>query len=148
MDDLLDLDFASSTKPQPARRPNPQANYGSARTAFDYLAAPSRQATVQPIRPVTPQSGTAPAPRPPRAGGDAFAELFGASSSGSPAPPPSNGLTMAERLQQESSAKLAAYASSASRSGASSPFGNLASPAAPSPQSRTAYAHAPYCQLR
>jgi hypothetical protein len=141
MDDLLDLDFASSHKPQAATKPNPQASYGSARTAFDYLAAPSRQAAAPPIRPVAPQSAPKPPTKPAAAGGDAFAELFGASSSpsSSGAATARNGLSMAERLQQDSSAKLAAYGSSASRSGASSPFDSLGTPpAAASPQSRTA----------
>ncbi|GAA5872881.1 hypothetical protein JCM3774_006354, partial [Rhodotorula dairenensis] len=140
MDDLLDLDFASSSKPQPASKPSPQANYGSGRTAFDYLAAPSRQAPAQPMRPVTLQSGPQAAPKPSPAGGDAFAELFGTSSSSSssgPAPA-NNGLSMAERLHKESTARLAAYGNAASRSGASSPCDSLASPAALSPQSRTA----------
>ena len=142
MDDLLDLDFASSHKPQAATKPNPQANYGSARTAFDYLAAPSRQAAAPPMRPVVPQGAHKLPSKPATAGGDAFAELFGASSSpssSSGAATARNGLSMAERLQQDSTAKLAAYGTTASRSGASSPFDSLGTPpAAASPHSRTA----------
>ncbi|GAA5979790.1 hypothetical protein JCM10908_003047 [Rhodotorula pacifica] len=142
MDDLLDLDFASSShKPLQASKPSPQANYGSGRTAFDYLAAPSRLGTIPPIRTTTPQNAPKPATRPATAaGGDVFAELFGTSSASSSAgaAPPSNGLSMAERLQRESAAKLAGYGSAANGSGASSPLDSLEYPPALSPQSRTA----------
>lgn len=150
MDDLLDLDFASANKPIHPTKPSPQAHYGPGRTAFDYLASqPPRQATAPPVRATTPLNPAKPQPKPAAAsastGGDAFAELFGSSSSAASSTPPLNGSTMAERLQRESAAKLAGYGGPPSRSGTHSPLAGLSSTL--SPQSRSACALASYAFL-
>ncbi|GAA5959128.1 hypothetical protein JCM3765_006350 [Sporobolomyces pararoseus] len=101
MDDLLDLDF---NKPAPTSKP--QANYGSGKTAFDYLAkstAPtssysiSNTRTTNPLQPQPPQvrtNGTS--------GGDAFSSLFGnTSTSTSTGAASGSTLSMAERLAKE-----------------------------------------------
>ncbi|GAA5871836.1 hypothetical protein JCM8547_003284 [Rhodosporidiobolus lusitaniae] len=111
MDDLLDLDFASSNSIKPTK-PNPQAGYGG-RSAFDYLAgssasarAPTPAMPLQPTRTPTPSQQAKQQPKP--AGGDAFAGLFGTSPASAPQQQ-DKGLSMAERLQTTSSASFGAY---------------------------------------
>ncbi|BGP00897.1 putative ER organization and biogenesis-related protein [Rhodotorula toruloides ATCC 204091] len=108
MDDLLDLDFASAGKSQPQQpaKQNPQARYGGGRSAFDYLAA-SGQSSAPLARVPTPQQARAPTPKAQAGGGDAFAGLFGTSSNSTGAG--ANGLSMAERLQKESAARIGGY---------------------------------------
>ncbi|BGP53495.1 auxilin-like clathrin-binding protein required for normal clathrin function [Rhodotorula sphaerocarpa] len=121
MDDLLDLDFASGA--QAPSKPSAQANYARGRTAFDYLAQPARTAPAPaPAAAPTPQTRPLKPPTKPAtgAGGDAFAELFGGDSTTN-ARSPNSGASMAERLQKESAAKLAAYGAPAQRSGSSTP---------------------------
>ncbi|BGP45506.1 auxilin-like clathrin-binding protein required for normal clathrin function [Rhodotorula kratochvilovae] len=121
MDDLLDLDFASSAPPaQP--KPTPQARYGGGRSAFDYLAQTSGAAVQSaPARTPTPQAQRAPTPRTQQQGGDAFSSLFGTSaapahSSNAPA------LSMAERLHHDSAARIGGLGSA----GGLGAFGGLA----------------------
>ncbi|GAA5822353.1 hypothetical protein JCM3770_000531 [Rhodotorula araucariae] len=105
MDDLVDLDFAAAAPPvQP--KPTPQARYGPGRSAFDYLAASSASAAqTAPARTPTPQAQRVPSPKAQQQGADAFSSLFGtstATTSSQNAP----ALSMAERLQHSSAAKI------------------------------------------
>ncbi|BGP19012.1 hypothetical protein JCM10213_009279 [Rhodosporidiobolus nylandii] len=142
MDDLLDLDFASSNKPQPKQ--TAQSAY-TGRTAFDYLAASSQPSyrapspALQPTRTPTPQTARPASVQPKAGGGDAFAELFGTSTA-SKSDGGQQGLSMAERLHKESAAKIGGYGgmdasnggpyASTGQSGAGSRAG---SPALPQP---------------
>ncbi|GAA5998057.1 auxilin-like protein SWA2 [Rhodotorula paludigena] len=111
MDDLFDLDFASA-KPAASVQIGAQAKYGGGRSAFDYLAGASaaQYAPSQPARTPTPQQARAPTPRTQQSGGDAFSSLFGTSAASSPGAAQGAGLSMAERLQRESAAKIGGYA--------------------------------------
>lgn len=111
MDDLVDLDFAPA-KPAAPVQSGAQAKYGGGRSAFDYLAGASaaQYAPSQPARTPTPQQTRAPTPRTQQSGDDAFSSLFGTSAASSFGVAQGAGLSMAERLQRESAAKIGGYA--------------------------------------
>ncbi|GAA5885106.1 hypothetical protein JCM6882_007230 [Rhodosporidiobolus microsporus] len=142
MDDLLDLDFAAKPSSQSAK-PSAQSAYGN-RTAFDYLAqqsahrapSPASGGVLQPSRTPTPNSRPPPAAASQSSGGDVFANLFGTS----PAPAAQNGdkgLSMAERLQRESAAKIGGYGGLSGAAAGGGAFGGL-SPVAGGGGSRAA----------
>ncbi|GAA6062587.1 hypothetical protein JCM10212_004182 [Sporobolomyces blumeae] len=155
MDDLLDLDFSKSSSNKPT---TVQANYGSGRTAFDYLAQSSHRTTSPnpPLRPQAPfqptransgHSNSSNGSRPTvktggNAGGDAFSSLFGTSPSATGAAPPSdrsNALSMAERLARDNAARFGTASSAVSGVSPSigtSGFSRSSSPAL-QPSSRT-----------
>ncbi|GJN88052.1 hypothetical protein Rhopal_001008-T1 [Rhodotorula paludigena] len=110
MDDLVDLDFASA-KPAAPVQSGAQAKYGGGRSAFDYLAGASaaQYAPSQPARTPTPQQARTPTPRTQQSGDDAFSSLFGTSAASSSGAAQGAGLSMAERLQRESAAKIGGY---------------------------------------
>lgn len=128
MDDLLGMDFTTAPSQQTSGPPKPPPNYG--RTTFDYLAASGSTSTQQPkpqphytssssplaktispnpSRPISPA-----AINPPNRTADAFAALFGAPSCAPAGAGAGAGagakagatLSMAERLAQESAAKI------------------------------------------
>ncbi|KPV77076.1 uncharacterized protein RHOBADRAFT_52033 [Rhodotorula graminis WP1] len=119
MDDLLDLDFASSSSSAP---PAPRG-----RSAFDYLArsTASAQQQQQPARapaPAPPRAAAQPQPQPARAPagtGDAFSSLFGTSSHPASATPP---LSMQARLEHDSALKIGGLGA---RAGSGASLGGL-----------------------